>query len=145
MKAEFNKDSNPTLQNLNDYIMMKKNEIAKIQTSIVECYLMEYCKVNGVKETDLSEKLNLFTTKDCFVEVVSENNVLDVKIGVKHTCKDDEEKFIIYGEYLSEVEKYPKTTKLLEKYGTGNTFSIEREQPNVEGDSSTSEKGTQSE
>lgn len=140
MRAGLKLSDNPTLQNNLIDDVMKKNEIAKVQTSIIECYLMEYCEVNGVKETDLNERLSLFTTADYSVEVIGGEDTSDVKIGVRYSCEDSKHILTIYGECLSETEKYPKTFNLLEKYGTGSPFSIEREQSTIEGDSSDTEE-----
>lgn len=101
---------------------MLANEIAKKETKLLETYLLEYCEVNGVKETDLKELLAVGVfPQDNSTVVFNVNDKRDVKIGVKYyseyspTRKAIVQGFTVSGEFMEEKDKYPKTAKYLEE------------------------------
>lgn len=96
-------------------------EIAKTQTSLLEVYLLEWCEVNKVQESELRGLLKIgHYVADGMVAVINADDERDIKIGIK--CHSDvtpgvgevKQWFEVFGEYIAEKDNYPKTTKFLE-------------------------------
>lgn len=121
MKADNTLKENPTSQN---------SEIMKVieqQISFVETFLGEFCKVNGIGESDLRRTIRVkaFPT-DSTIMVVDAENEEDVKFGVKSYINTSEGKFVVnfevFGEFTEHKDLYPKTTKhLSDGGGTGDS------------------------
>lgn len=100
-------------------------EIAKMQTKLLETYLFEYCEVNKIAEDELRGMLQIGNFPvDNMVAVVNVDDPRDIKIGLiyhsdfKSGTTEIHQYFEVCGEYISEKDKYPKTTKFLESLNT---------------------------
>lgn len=102
--SDDNVQENPT--SLNNIGMTKKEP--KKMTKLLEVYLKEFCEVMGIAEKELpTQVIVYFNPQDKFIGILSVEDRDIVKIGVKMT----DEGYEISGEYLTEKEKFPKTTK----------------------------------
>lgn len=105
---------------LKDYVMKITNDILKKQVNLVETYLLEFCEVNGVQESELKNHLVVAScVPDNFIMAINADDQRDVKFGVKLNV----DSFEIFGEFLDCKGKFPKTLKLIEENG-GNTGDI---------------------
>lgn len=87
-----------------------------LQATAIDSYLREYCEVNGISETDLSSSVGIFTSRDpLIVAVVDVSHLEEGKLNVKFGFTPNGES--VFGSYVNEMDKYPKTTKLLTEYG----------------------------
>lgn len=102
----------------------------KQQTNVLESFLNEFCKVNGIEETELKNHLSVASCPpDNSIMAVSADDPRDIKFGVKMNIKHEDGGFFpvfeVFGEYLECKDSYPETTALIDsiKYGgdTGNT------------------------
>lgn len=112
----------PELEKFKEMHMKTVEEIAKMQTRLLETYLFEYCEVNKIAEDELRGMLHIgHFPVDHMVVVMNVNDPRDIKIGLiyhsdfKPGTTEIHQYFEICGEYISEKDKYPKTTKFLEK------------------------------
>lgn len=113
MNADKTLLENPTL-------LIKSNEMieaAQKMTELLTIYLMEFCEVMGISEKDLSKRVIIYSNQTDFISVVNVENAENILIGVT-TQKDGYE---ICGEYLSDVERFPKTTSYIQSLYGGNT------------------------
>lgn len=102
-------------------------KVLKRKMTLVETFLKEFCKVNGIAENELKDRLRIasYPTENS-VLVVNADDVRDIKFGVKTSLKTENGKFFpsfeVCGEFLERKDEYPETAKLLENGGdTGNT------------------------
>lgn len=90
------------------------------QMFLVETFLNEFCRVKGIKETELGDHLCIKTDPMDNTVTVSDLERNDV-FGVKTTLLTEEGTFVTtfktFGTYLESVEDYPETTKLLAENG----------------------------
>lgn len=97
--------------------MKVSNDILKKQVKFVETYLLEFCEVNGVQESELKNHLVVAScVPDSSIMAINADDQRDVKFGVKSNT----DSFEIFGEFLDCKDKFPKTLKLIEENG-GNT------------------------
>lgn len=114
------KNPTPELEQLKDEVMKISKDVLKKQTSLIETFLFEFCKVNGIEENELSKHLQIAVcTGDKSVMAVNTDDIRDVKFGVKVNLESDKIKFEVFGEYLEHKDKYPKTTKFAEVIENG--------------------------
>lgn len=98
----------------------------KQQTVILESFLYEFCKVNGIEESELKNHLCVGTCfKDHSVMAINANDLRDVKFGIKIISNEGHPSFEIFGEYLGCEDNYPETKNLIYSIknggNTGNT------------------------
>lgn len=91
-------------------------EIIKNETALLEVFLMEYCKVQGLEEKDLRSNVQIVHYhSNHTVAIVSVENVEDVKLGIQYhseMIKGECRQWIeLYGAFISEKSKYPKTVE----------------------------------
>ncbi len=103
--------------------MMLQEGIEK-QMFLVETFLNEFCKVKGIKETELSDHLCIKT--DPMDNTVTVSDLVgNAVFGVKTTLSTEEGTFVplfkTFGTYLESVEDYPETTKIAENGGERDT------------------------
>lgn len=113
-------------EHLKDYGMKTSNDILKRQVKLVETYLLEFCEVNGIPESELKSHLVVAScVPDNFIMAIDADDQRDVKFGVKVSAGS----FGIFGEFLDYKDKFPKTLKLIEENGgnTGNTATTSGE------------------
>ena len=105
---------NPTLLETKIETDMKCSEKSiKEATNLVETFLLEFCEVNGISESELKNHLIVKTSPaDLSILVINVDDERDVKFGVQIT-EDEEITYDIFGEYTDMREKYPKTTKII--------------------------------
>lgn len=113
---------------------MTFDNVIKEQLKLVETYLLEFCEVNGIPESEL--KNHLVVTRylsDNSVMAVNVDDQRDVKFGTRIKVFHEEKepfdvKFEIgvFGEFLEHKDKFPKTLKRIEENG-GNIAITSRE------------------
>lgn len=87
---------------------MKEDAMEKIEKMIelVGCFLLEFCKVEGVSEENLKDNVNVISSpEESSILVVNVNDNRDVKFGV--TLGDNIE---IFGEYTEKKDVYQETS-----------------------------------
>lgn len=100
---------------LKDYGMKITNDILKRQVNLVETYLLEFCEVNGIQESELKNHLLVAScVPDNSIMAINADDQRDVKFGVKLNV----DSFEIFGEFLDCKDRFPKTLKLIEENGT---------------------------
>lgn len=107
------------------------NSILKKQIEFVETYLLEFCEVNGVQESELKNRLSVAScVPDNSIMVINSDDQRDIKFGVKLGVTKDGSSFEVFGEFLEHKDKFPKTAKLIEQNGgsAGNTMVASGEQ-----------------
>lgn len=111
-------------EQLKDCIMKISNNILKRRVKLVETYLLEFCEVNGVQESEIKNHLAVAScVPDNSILVINSDDQRDIKFGVKLGVTKDGSSFEVFGEFLEHKDKFPKTVKLIEENGgsTGNT------------------------
>lgn len=122
-KGNSNPEQNPTqMEQINE--IMRRFDYLVQQKALVETFLFEFCKVNGIKEKELRHHLQVASCmEDNSLMAVNADDVRDVKFGVKLMVKTENGKFsaefIPFGEYLDHTDMYPETTKLIEEMKNG--------------------------
>lgn len=89
---------------------MKEDVMEKIEkmTELVGCFLLEFCKVEGVSEENLKNSVNVVSSpEDSSILVVNVDDNRDVKFGV--TLGDNIETF---GEYTEKKDIYQETSTM---------------------------------
>lgn len=112
--------------NNKDYTMAFDNVI-KEQLKLVETYLLEFCEVNGIPESELKNHLVVERyLSDYSVMAVNVDDQRDVKFGTRiKVLHEEKESFDIeftleieiFGEFLEHKDKFPKTLKRIEENG----------------------------
>lgn len=102
----------------------------KQQTAILESFLNEFCRVNGIKESELKDVLHVVSCPaDNSIMIVNVDDIRDIKFGVQIKVVTGKGGFSARaypcGEYLECEDKYPDTTRLIEKINGGNTGDTE--------------------
>lgn len=131
MKPEKTKvEATPTMpseqtKEMQELVSKQVSEVAKTQTGLIETYLLEYCEVNGIKETELKDHVVIArVVEDNSTNVVNVDDPRDVKIGIRLCTSSLAEPanliYEVYGEYIADKDKYPKTTKFLESINPKN-------------------------
>lgn len=129
----MNKDKmcieNPTQETQPNAEVMK---VIDQQISFVETFLGEFCKVNGIGEIDLRQKIQVLAyPPENTIMVVDANDMEKVKFGITSQLKASEGKllvnFEVFGEFVHQKETYPETTKALDGGNTGNSKVTPRE------------------
>lgn len=129
----MNKDKvqskNPTPITIIEEVM----KVFESQTLIVETFLMEFCRVNGIEESALNERLQIVAClADSSISVINVKESKNVEFEVKSVVDTSSRvsfsvRYEVTGEYLNHKEDYPETTKLLESYGGGNATTTSGE------------------
>lgn len=96
----------------------------KQQTAILESFLNEFCKVNGIKETELKNHLSVASCPpDHSIMAVNVDDTRDIKFGVKTNIKTKDGSFFpvfeVFGEYTDCKDNYPETTALITSIKNG--------------------------
>lgn len=95
--------------------MTKSLKALKVQMSLMETYLLEFCKVREIQESELKKYLTVLScASDNSVMAINVDDQRDVKFGVRVNTFGVLE---IFGEFLDEKEFFPKTVKLLNENG----------------------------
>lgn len=131
----FLKPHTSEINNNKDYTMAFDNVI-KEQLKLVETYLLEFCEVNGIPESELKNHLVVARyLSDNSVMAVNVDDQRDVKFGTRiKVLHEEKESFDIeftfeieiFGEFLEHKDKFPKTLKRIEENG-GNIAITSRE------------------
>lgn len=105
-------------EQLKDCIMKISDNILRRRIKLVETYLLEFCEVNGVQESELKNHLVVASCMpDNCILVINSDDQRDVKFGVKLGATKDGISFEVFGEFLEHKDKFPKTAKLIEENG----------------------------
>ena len=96
----------------------------KQQTAILESFLNEFCKVNGIKETELKNYLSVASCPpDDSVMVVNADDTRDIKFGIKMSITTKDGSFFlafeVFGEYTDCKDSYPETTAFINSIKNG--------------------------
>lgn len=104
---------------------MAFDNVIKEQLKLVETYLLEFCEVNGIPESELKNHLVVARyLSDNSVMAVNVDDQRDVKFGTRiKVLHEEKEPFDIeftfeigvFGEFLEHKDKFPKTLKRIEK------------------------------
>ena len=109
---------------------MASDNVIKEQLKLVETYLLEFCEVNGIPESELKNHLVVARClSDYSVMAVNVDDQRDVKFGTRiKVLHEEKESFEIeiFGEFLEHKDKFPKTLKRIEENG-GNIAITSRE------------------
>lgn len=115
---------------------MASDNVIKEQLKLVETYLLEFCEVNGIPESELENHLVVARClSDYSVMAVNVDDQRDVKFGTRiKVLHEEKESFDIeftfeieiFGEFLEHKDKFPKTLKRIEENG-GNIAITSRE------------------
>lgn len=131
MNEDKSKLEIPHFVELKNLGMKLADNFIRTQIALVECYLMEYCEAYGIKETELKDYLIIGTCPpENSIWVRNVDDERDVKFGVAIIVEEHNEglmhtmKFDVYGK---DLEKFPKTSKLIEdvKNGRNNCAAYE--------------------
>ena len=106
---------------------MAFDNVIKEQLKLVETYLLEFCEVNGIPESELKNHLVVARyLSDNSVMAVNVDDQRDVKFGTRiKVLHEEKEPFDIeftfeieiFGEFLEHKDKFPKTLKRIEENG----------------------------